>query len=412
MPDKPKRLLLLGGLYTTQYIGLGFIMTAVPAILRDGGASLAQISLIYTLGFVWTLKCMWSPIVDRFGSSRHGHYRSWLLVLQTAMIALLVLSSCFDPGRQLHVFIAIFALFSLASATQDIAADALGVNILTPAERGMGNSVQISGGFIGNLLGGGLVLVSYQWLGWSGSLLILAAATAFPLVSVWRFKEYDALRGSKEYQVSYSDLVWLFRRPHSLRWIAVVMTYTLGISSAYALVGPMLVDLGWSLDQIGFATSILGALIAILGALAAGVMVRYLGRKASMILTNVLVFIAILMLLPIALGSENGMIIYFAIELILFAFGASATILATVMMDKSRLEAAGTDYTLQYSMSSLMGFVFSSGALALAESLGYAGVIYLSLGVTLISILAVSLNKDFQAIEPKDAPVSLKPEMA
>jgi hypothetical protein len=41
---------LLASLYTTQYLGLGFFMVALVAILRERGVPLEQLGMVYLLG--------------------------------------------------------------------------------------------------------------------------------------------------------------------------------------------------------------------------------------------------------------------------------------------------------------------------------------------------------------------------
>ncbi|MEM7533210.1 MAG: MFS transporter [Chloroflexota bacterium] len=390
------KMVLLAGLYITQFLGLGFILTAVPTIMRENGASLDEIGIIYALGLIWSIKFLWAPLIDRFGSKQHGHYRSWLIVLQCIMIALLVGAAFFDIGSQMGILAIFFALISMSSATQDIAADALGVTILEPEERGLGNGIQMGGGFIGNLIGGGVVLMAYQWLGWTASLLILAVGTALPLINILRYQEKPAPADARAEKVGYRDIIRYFRRPDVGRWIAVLLTYGLGISIAYALINPMLVDLGWTLDRIGFAVNIVGSLVSIAGALMAGRLVEILGRRTAMILANVLVGISIFALFPTAQGMNNTAIIYGSICLMLLAYGANSTMLATMMMDKSDPAVAGTDYTLQYSISSIISFILAGSALALAESIGYMGVLATAIGAVAISLVLVWLYNDFE----------------
>lgn len=394
--EQQHKMILLGGLYITQFLGLGFIITAVPAIMRENGASLDEIGVIYVLGLVWAIKFLWAPLVDRYGSKKHGHYRSWLIVLQSLIIISLVGAAFFDIGTQLNILAIFFALISIFSATQDIAADALGVTILKPEERGIGNSIQMGGGFIGNLIGGGIVLIAYERIGWTASLLILAAATSIPLLNILRHKEQPAPADARGEKVGYRDMIRFFRRPRIGRWVAVLLTYTLGISVAYALVNPMLVDIGWSLDQIGLATNIVGSIVSIIGAAIAGLVVQRIGRKVAMLIANVMVGLSIFTLFPTGQGVDNGTLVYASLCLMLFAYGANSTILATMMMDKSHPETAGTDYTLQYSLSSIFAFVFSGLALALAESTGYLTVLWASIGITAVSLALVWIYNDFQ----------------
>ena len=387
---------LLAGLYVTQTLGLGFILIAVPTILRENGASLEEISVVFVVALIWTLKFLWAPLVDRFGSKRYGHYRSWLIVAQSLLIILLIIAAFFDINSQLNILIGLFALIALAAATQDIAADALGVTILAPEERGFGNSIQTMGGFIGSLVGGGVVLITYQWLGWTGSLLMLAAATVVPLMNIWRYDEQPAPADTRTEKVGYRDLFSYFRRPGILRWIGVMITYMLGSAVAYSLVNPMLVDLGWSLERIGFVINIVGALVSVAGAIVAGQIIQRIGRKTTMLIGNVLVVVAIFTLLPAAGGNDNNSIVYSSIGLMVFALGISSTVFATTLMDKSAPSSPGTDYTLQFSLSQVLSLIFSGTMLALAETIQYTGVLWISIGLTILSIVLVWFYNDFE----------------
>ncbi|MEM8861749.1 MAG: MFS transporter, partial [Chloroflexota bacterium] len=62
-PKQRKKMILLAGLYTSQFLGLGFILTAIPAIMRENGAGLDQIGWIYALGIAWMIRFLWAPFV-------------------------------------------------------------------------------------------------------------------------------------------------------------------------------------------------------------------------------------------------------------------------------------------------------------------------------------------------------------
>ena len=416
--EQRHKMILLGGLYISQFLGLGFIIAAVPAILRQGGAALDDIAWIYLLGMIWAIKFLWAPLVDRFGSDRHGHYRSWLIVLQSLLIVTQVGAAFFHINDQLSILAIFFALIAIFSATQDIAADALAVTILNPEERGLGNSIQTAGGLIGNMLGGGVVLITYQWIGWSGSMLVLAAATAIPLINILRHKEQPAPADYRSEKVGFKDLWRFLRRPRMWRWVSILLTFNVGISIAYALINPLLVDLGWSLDHIGFVTNIVGSLTGVVGAVIAGGLVYRLGRKSAMLLIGLLVAVAVVGLYAPAQGTNNLWAIYGAIGLMMLAWGASATILATMMMDKCDPASAGTDYTLQYCLGSIFSFIVSGSALVLAETWGYPTILLIALGASMLSLGLVWLYNDFEPVKLSfttfdlplgdDAPVTAK----
>lgn len=395
---KWRKMTLLAGLYITQYLGLGFIVTAVPAIMRKNGAGLDEIGWIYALGLIWSIKFLWAPLIDRFGSKKHGHYRSWLIVLQSLLILSLIGAAFFDINSQLGILAVFFVLICTFSATQDIAADALAVTMLAPKERGLGNSIQVAGGLIGNMIGGGLVLIVYQWVGWTGSMLVLAFSTMIPLVNILMHEEQPAPADARAEKVGFKDMLRFFKRPGTGRWVPLLLSFSVGISIAYALLNPMLVDIGWSLEEIGVAVNIFGSVFSIIGAAVAGWLAQKIGRKQGMIWSSVLVGLSIFALFPAAQGGGNSLFIYAGIGLMLLAFGASSTILSTMIMDKSDPSAAGTDYTLQYSLSSIFGYILAGSALGLAESLNYTGILWIAIGTVVLSLALIIGYKDY---EPK-----------
>jgi hypothetical protein len=77
---------LLASLYISQYIPMMFVMNSLPVFLREEGVSLEQIGLLSMVALPVALKFLWSPIIDRFGYTRWGHYRFWIFILQFLVV--------------------------------------------------------------------------------------------------------------------------------------------------------------------------------------------------------------------------------------------------------------------------------------------------------------------------------------
>ena len=122
-----KKFILLGSLYASQFIPLVFLSEAVPVFMRQEGISLEAIGLLSLTALPVTLKFLWSPLIDRYGFTRWGHYRFWiilfqlLVVLTTAIVAFLEIKNSFTV---LFICMSSIALFC---SSQDIASDALAV---------------------------------------------------------------------------------------------------------------------------------------------------------------------------------------------------------------------------------------------------------------------------------------------
>lgn len=379
-----ERFRLITALYFTQYLGVGFLTIGLVAILRDGGTSLATLGLVQTIGLIWPLKFLWAPLVDRFGSRRHGHYRSWLVPLQLGLvITLLGLTPFATPSEHLGPVMAICALFVLFSATQDIAADALAVRLLSEGDRGLGNGIQVGGNYLGSVVGGGLAVIVYDRWGWAPAILLLALLTATALGVVIGFREPE--REVLVRRAGLREVLSVFGQPGCRSWVLVVVPlYYIGAAVGYAIVSPALVDAGWSLTKIGVVSGAIASAPAVLAALGAGALTARWGRQRVLVLGGLLLAVAMLGLVPLALGQTSTVWTTIALCAFMAAYAVANVVVYTINMDFARPDSAGTDFTTLTSFALAISFVAAAVALTAAVWIGYVGV----LAVSVVLVLA------------------------
>ncbi|MDO3703122.1 MFS transporter [Micromonospora sp. C28SCA-DRY-2] len=384
------RLGTLTALYVTQYLGIGFITVGLTAILRDGGTSLDTLALLQIVGLIWPIKFLWAPILDRYGSRHRGHYRSWLLVFQAALVlALLALLPFTRPAERLGPVVAICAAYVFFSATQDIAVDAVAVRLLAESARGVGNGIQVAASYLGNLLGGGACVLVYDRFGWAPAVGLLAALTAVGLLVVWRFREPPRTDRVPRVGAAYRALLSVFGQPGCRWWtFGVVPLVYVGAGMAYALVTPALVDAGWSLGRVGVVTGVVTSAPAIVAGLLAGLGIGRLGRSWVLVTGGVALGLSTVLLLPLMNGHAPLAGTVAALCCFLAAYTVANVVLYTVNMDYSRPDTGGTDFTVLSSFGLVCSFVASSVGLAAAERVGYpavavASVVLVAAGVVL-----------------------------
>ncbi|MEV4726248.1 MFS transporter [Micromonospora humida] len=383
------RLGTLTTLYVTQYLGIGFITVGLTAILRDGGTSLDTLALLQFVGLVWPLKFLWAPLLDRYGSRRHGHYRSWLLPLQAGLVlSLLALLPFADPTRQLGPVVAICAAYVFLSATQDIAVDAVAVRVLSEGTRGAGNGIQVAASYLGNLLGGGACVLVYDRFGWLPAIGLLAALTAVGLVVVWRLREPDRVARVAGTGQAYRALLSVFGQPGCRWWTfgVVPLVYT-GAGAAYALVTPALVDAGWSLARIGVVTGVVISAPAIVAGLLAGVGVDRFGRARLLVVGGAALAVSTVMLLPLLNGRAPLAATVAALCCFMAAYTVANVVLYVVNMDYSRPGTGGTDFTVLSSFGLICSFLAASVGLAAADRVGYPAVALASVVLVAVGVL-------------------------
>jgi MFS transporter, PAT family, beta-lactamase induction signal transducer AmpG len=168
------------------------------------------------------------------------------------------------------------------------------------------------------------------------------------------------------------------------------------------------VDAGWSLERIGFSLNVVGSVVGLLGALACGWLIRRLGRKPVMFGSAIATGFGLLLLLAPALGVTDDLTVAVAIGVYFLLYSPVAAVLSTVMMDNARPTAAATDFTLQYCVYALIGFVAGGASLGLAGSFGYPAVIVGTSVATFVAALLIALLYTPAATQA-DPPLAVSP---
>src|SRR5437763_4408868 len=119
--------LFVGGvaavLLFSEGLPFGIVTELMPLYLRVHHVALTAIGSLSVVGLAWTLKVFWSPLVDLFGT-----YRRWIAGAVSTMLLILAAFAAL-PETVAAWFWVLIALFTVASATQDMAIDAFTIRI-------------------------------------------------------------------------------------------------------------------------------------------------------------------------------------------------------------------------------------------------------------------------------------------
>lgn len=367
-------------IYTTQYLGVAFIMAAAVAILRQDGASLDQLALLNLVALPLAFKIFYAPFIDQYRLFFKGQYRSWLLIAQLVMAITLWHIGTMNYQTQLLPIIIILLIYALAVALQDVAIDGLACKIFAHEERQYANSLQFAGNLLGNIIGGGVLLITYPWLGWQGSLWLLAGLTSISWVQLWFYQEPEAHKRNQTH--GFCALLRDCKNfiQQNKRWFLFLLIFPLAASGAFAMLNPMLVDAGWELGEIGWASKIYGSIIGVFSALSASIYIKKWGRQGTLSILTMALAVALVFFMPLARGFTQTLWVYLALSAYFLVFPALLTTFGTMMMDKaSHSDHRATLFTLQFSILTLMGFVYAGVCMALAKWLGYDMVVVIGI---------------------------------
>jgi PAT family beta-lactamase induction signal transducer AmpG len=210
------KLYWVGILYFAQGLPFGIFYDVLPVYFCELGVDLRQIGFLSLLGLAWTVKFLWAPAVDHY-----RHHRRWMFVVDLAMGACLVflaMQAGFGPPTWFAI-----ALFTLFSATNDIAIDGYTIELLSKEELGLANGVRIGMGRVGILAAGGVLILS-DYAGWLGAYLI-AAATLAVLAVVCLNAPKELAFGAQRALTLRRELAAIVRKPRAL---AIVLAFLVG----------------------------------------------------------------------------------------------------------------------------------------------------------------------------------------
>ncbi len=167
------RLATLCALYAAQGIPWGFLAITLTAWLADQGKTPDDIAKITMLAALpWAFKWMWGPIIDTVGVPSMGRRRPWILLAQSLMVVtILALAAVPNLAESINVIAWMVFTHNIFNALQDVAVDALAVDLLPEDERGRANGIMYGSKYLGGAIGGAGMATVMQFAGLRGALL-------------------------------------------------------------------------------------------------------------------------------------------------------------------------------------------------------------------------------------------------
>jgi predicted MFS family arabinose efflux permease len=375
------------GLYVAQAIPMSFFSTAVPVIARQEGFSLETIGLLQLVKLPWILKFLWAPLVDRTSRST-GDYKRWIVASELFYAVAILATSFLDLHADFHGIVLLLFVALVASATQDIATDALAILTLRPDQRGKGNGVQSAGGFTGSLVGGGLLLLVYERAGWHPVLAGLSCLVLLALVPLGRFR-YRPARPPGGEKVTWAEIPRFFKGNGAQ--VAFLLLCCPAVTGLLVMLKPFLVDLGHDAGEIGFMSGIAGTATAAACAAGAGLLVKPVGTRRCAAWFCAAMTLAPAYLYWLSLGNATTTRAYVATCLLWGAYGLGHLLACTSAMNRAREGREGTDFTLQIVLMQLGSLVTGAASGLVAGRWGYGALFLAGGAMTVATLLFVLL---------------------
>ncbi len=358
--------------------------------LAEADISRSTISTFAWLGFAYSFKFVWSPLVDAVHlpllSRWLGHRRSWLFLSQVALVVSLASLALIDPAMEMAAFAAIAVAVAFLSATQDIVIDAYRIEAAEQRMQGVMAASYQYGYRIAVIVGTAGALFVADNSSWSLAYQVMAGCMAVGLITTLLCHEPVA-HGSLTSKLSGSTIdkarQWIYMavvEPFAdfvLRYKAWSFLFLAFIASFYIsdrvlgiMAFPFYEDIGFSKTQVGAIAKIYGPWVSIIGAATGAIAVVRYGLARCVVAASVLIVSTNLFFVLIAISGAKLSLLTLTISFDNFAIGFGSTVMIAYMSSLVNLDFSATQYALLSSISTFFGKLLA----------GFSGDVQLAIG--------------------------------
>jgi len=429
------RILLLGAISGFPWVLIG---SSLSLWLKEEGLSRSTIGWAGLIFGVYAFNYLWAPLIDRlqipFLTKKIGHRRSWIVLMQIAILISLAVWSFINPVENLALLISVGLIIAIASATQDITVDALRIEQIGESESksmAAGAAMAVVGWWSGYKLGGVIALFTAEYLEnigvinyWQSTFLILGIVVILMNIGLMfvhepisidrqqKQKETDNLiekkLGSKNIITSLAALITStlggpiisFFKKNGFSIAMGILGFVFLFKIGEAFLGRMSIvfykEIGFSKGDIAIYSKTLGWITTVIFTLLGGLFVIRSGVLKAMFLAGILMAGTNLLFTALAWTGKSELLFAFAVifDDIAAAFATVAFVaFISLLIDRTY---TATQYALLASIGTAGRTTLASSSGALVDWLnGDWGIFFILTAVMVIpSLILLWIIKD------------------
>jgi len=357
--------------------GLPFLLVGgtFQAWMTDRKIDLSLIGGLSLVKLPYSLKFLWSPLLDRFKILKFPRRKGWILLTQSLLVAAILAISELDPAAHLGLALVMATLIAFFSASQDIVIDAYRRETLPERWIGMGFSVGIAGYRIGMLIAGAGAFFIADRIAWPQVYKVMAAMMSIGVLGTLISPERDlsALAPKNLKEAFIAPFAEFLSKPAAWWILFFIIFYKIGDNLVSNVTTPYILTMGYTKTQYAAIAKIVGMLATIFGGIVGAAWVARKGIKSSLWVFGVLQAVSIPLFIIISDGSHSLWRLGVVITVENLCFGMGAIALVTFLARLTSLKYTATQYALLSSLTGISGSVFSAPAGFLAKEMGWEG---------------------------------------
>jgi PAT family beta-lactamase induction signal transducer AmpG len=386
--------------------GLPLFLTSrtLQAWMTTEGVDLKAIGLFSLVALPYSLKFLWSPLLDRYVPPFLGRRRGWLLIAQLCLILTIAAMALQQPKQSLQLLAINALLIAFFSATQDIAFDAYRTDILEKWEMGAGAAIGVLGYRIALILTGSIALILADRMPWSIVYLLLAGSMLLGVIFTFLAPEPP---NRDDRPKTLVEAVWLpfeefFGRSglgRGLSILAFVVLYKLGDALVNNMVTPFLLKIGFTQTSIGTIQGGMGMIATLVGVLVGGSLLSRWGINRSLWIFGGLQCISNFAYFVLAQTGHNYPVMVIAINIENFCGGLGTAAFVAFQMSLCNQRYSATQFALLSSLMAISRDILVAPAGGLAQAIGWQWFFFVTILAAIPGLLLLPLFAPWNAKE-------------
>ena len=366
----------------------GILMDPLNYWLSEEGIEKSTIGLLSLVFLIYSLKVLWAPLVDRLKVpifNIFGQRKSWLFLSQFITGLIIVLISFVGPKESLNIFVYLILAIGFFSATQDICADALRIELVEKRELGEASAVYVIGWRIGAILLSGVATFYLADIyGWQFAYRLIGIIVIFLsfLFLIFLREPIREIRPPKDlfnepfewFKDSFlAPLLDLYLRykNHLLLLLLLIFTYRLSDMFLGPMAMPFYRETGFTKIEVAEITNFYGLIMTILGGLFAGASVLRYGLSKNLVAGAILTPLTNLPFIYLNMIGHDVNFLVVTITLDNFTQGFVNVIGVTILGTIVSKSFTATQFALLVALVSIPPRIISGGSGIIVDSMGF-----------------------------------------
>ncbi len=375
--------------------GLPFplVYSTLSAWLSEAGLQLSTVSTFAWLGFAYSFKFIWAPIVDSLRlpvlTGLLGRRRAWMLLAQLSVGVSLLFLAGMDPVDNIGAFAVVALAVAFSSATQDIVIDAYRIESADSRMQGVLAAAYQYGYRIAMLVSMAGALALAEYASWSTTYMAMAGCMLFGVMTTLICDEpVEQLRQSlytgktllakitiwfqTAVVMPFADFLRRFGR-FAIILLLFISLYRLSDYVLGILANPFYLEIGYSKVQVAAIAKVYGTWITLLGVATGAWAVLKLGVARCLFTATLLIASTNLFFAAMVIVGPEPWMLAVTITADNLAGGFSGTVLIAYLSSLTNLSFTATQYALLSSFMSLAGKFTAGFSGNVQESIGWLG---------------------------------------